>query len=55
MVVIDWVAWLVLAVHKGCNPEHRQEVADFWGIRQHLTKSGLTATEMFERSILEEM
>lgn len=39
----------LLAVHKDlANPEHRQEVADFWGVDSISPNPGLTATEMFE-------
>ncbi|MBK0368556.1 nitrate reductase [Flavobacterium agrisoli] len=39
----------LLAAHKElANPEHRQEVADFWGVDTISEKPGLTATEMFE-------
>ncbi|MEL7148734.1 MAG: molybdopterin-dependent oxidoreductase, partial [Bacteroidota bacterium] len=39
----------LLAVHKDLsNPEHRQEVADFWGVQAIREKPGLTATQMFE-------
>ncbi|GEL12173.1 hypothetical protein FGL01_29120 [Flavobacterium glycines] len=39
----------LLAVHRElANPEHRQEVADFWGVDSISEKPGLTATEMFE-------
>lgn len=39
----------LLAVHKDLqNPQHRQEVADFWGVDQISPKPGLTATEMFD-------
>ena len=39
----------LLAVHKELgNPEHRQEVADFWGVDEISAKPGLTATEMFD-------
>lgn len=39
----------LLAVHKDlANPEHRQEVADFWGVDGVSENPGLTATEMFE-------
>ncbi|MEL6560576.1 MAG: molybdopterin-dependent oxidoreductase [Bacteroidota bacterium] len=39
----------LLAVHKDLNnPDHRQEVADFWGVDQISPKPGLTATQMFE-------
>ncbi|MFA9189228.1 molybdopterin-dependent oxidoreductase [Flavobacterium magnesitis] len=39
----------LLAVHRElANPEHRQEVADFWGVDGISEKPGLTATEMFE-------
>ncbi|SEA66544.1 ferredoxin-nitrate reductase [Flavobacterium gillisiae] len=38
----------LLAVHKDlANPEHRREVADFWGVDEISEKPGLTATEMF--------
>lgn len=30
------------------NPEHRKEVADFWGVDAVPSKPGLTATQMFE-------
>lgn len=30
------------------NPQHRQEVADFWGVPSISAKPGYTATEMFE-------
>lgn len=39
----------LLAVHKELNnPVHRQEVADFWGVKEISAKPGLTATEMFD-------
>ncbi|WP_035658983.1 nitrate reductase [Flavobacterium seoulense] len=39
----------LLAVHRELNnSEHRQEVADFWGVDSISEKPGLTATEMFE-------
>lgn len=39
----------LLAVHKNLdNPEHRREVADFWGVDEISPKPGYTATEMFE-------
>ncbi len=39
----------LLAVHKNLNnPEHRQEVADFWGVDKISEKPGYTATEMFD-------
>lgn len=39
----------LLAVHRElANPEHRQEVADFWGVDGISEKPGLTATEMFD-------
>jgi len=39
----------LLAVHRElANPEHRQEVADFWGVNSISEKPGLTATEMFD-------
>ncbi len=39
----------LLAVHKELNnPQHRKEVADFWGVSEISEKPGLTATEMFD-------
>ncbi|KAA5822344.1 molybdopterin-dependent oxidoreductase [Algibacter amylolyticus] len=39
----------LLAVHKDLlNPEHRREVAEFWGVDKINPKPGLTATEMFD-------
>ncbi|WP_421873530.1 molybdopterin-dependent oxidoreductase [Marinoscillum sp.] len=39
----------LLAAHKNlANPQHRQEVADFWGVESIQEKPGLTATEMYE-------
>ena len=39
----------LLAVHKNLNnPDHRQEVADFWGVDEISEKPGYTATEMFD-------
>ncbi|RXG14285.1 ferredoxin-nitrate reductase [Leeuwenhoekiella aestuarii] len=39
----------LLAVHKDLmNPEHRREVAQFWGVDEISPKPGYTATEMFE-------
>ncbi|REE05626.1 nitrate reductase [Marinoscillum furvescens] len=39
----------LLAAHKNlANPEHRKEVADFWGVESIQEKPGLTATEMFD-------
>jgi ferredoxin-nitrate reductase len=40
----------LLAVHKELNnPQHRKEIADFWGVEDTISeKAGLTATEMFE-------
>lgn len=39
----------LLAAHKNLNdPDHRQEVANFWGVEHIQPKPGLTATEMFE-------
>jgi ferredoxin-nitrate reductase len=39
----------LLAAHKElANPEHRKEVADFWGVDGISEKPGLTATEMFD-------
>ncbi|TRX58999.1 molybdopterin-dependent oxidoreductase [Fulvivirga sp. M361] len=39
----------LLAVHKDLfNADHRQEVADYWGVEKINEKPGLTATAMFE-------
>jgi ferredoxin-nitrate reductase len=39
----------LLAVHKNlANEEHRQEVADFWGVESISPRPGYTATEMFD-------
>lgn len=39
----------LLAVHKDLmNPEHRREVAQFWGVDEISSKPGYTATQMFE-------
>ncbi len=39
----------LLAVHKDLmNPEHRSEVAQFWGVDKISPKPGFTATQMFE-------
>ena len=39
----------LLAAHKDLdNPEHRKEVANFWGGTEISEKPGLTATEMFD-------
>lgn len=39
----------LLAAHKVlANPQHRKEVADFWGVEDISPKPGLTATKMFE-------
>jgi ferredoxin-nitrate reductase len=39
----------LLAVHKELNnPQHRKDVADFWGVSDISDKPGLTATEMFD-------
>ena len=39
----------LLAAHRDLsNPEHRQEVADFWGVNSINGEPGLTAVEMFE-------
>lgn len=39
----------LLAAHRNlANPEHRKEVADFWGVESIREKPGLTATEMFD-------
>ncbi len=39
----------LLAAHKNlANPDHRREVAEFWGVDSIQEKPGLTATEMYE-------
>ncbi len=39
----------MLAAHRDyANPDHRREVADFWGVESVPDKPGLTATEMIE-------
>ncbi|ELR69980.1 Assimilatory nitrate reductase large subunit [Fulvivirga imtechensis AK7] len=39
----------LLAAHKDlANPEHRESVAKFWGVKEIDAKPGLTATQMFE-------
>ncbi|MGS2763092.1 molybdopterin-dependent oxidoreductase [Sinomicrobium sp. M5D2P9] len=39
----------LLAVHKDlANPEHREEVANFWGVEKINAKPGYTATEMID-------
>lgn len=39
----------LLAAHRNLNdPQHREEVARFWGVDSISEKPGLTATEMFE-------
>ncbi|MBX2843105.1 MAG: molybdopterin-dependent oxidoreductase [Flammeovirgaceae bacterium] len=39
----------LLAAHRNqANPEHRKDVADFWGVESVPDKPGLTATQMFE-------
>ena len=39
----------LLAVHKNLlNPEHRSEVAQFWGVDKISPKPGFTATQMFD-------
>lgn len=39
----------LLAVHKDLsNPQHRQEVADFWGVDKISPNPGFSATEMFD-------
>ena len=39
----------LLSAHRNlANPEHRKEVADFWGVPDVPAKPGLAATEMFE-------
>ena len=38
----------MLAAHRDyANPEHRKEVADYWGVDDVSSKPGLTATELF--------
>ena len=38
----------MLAAHRDyANPEHRKEVADYWGVDDVSAKPGLTATELF--------
>ncbi len=40
----------MLAAHRSiANPEHRKEVADFWGVEKIADKPGLTATQMIEK------
>ncbi len=39
----------LLAAHRNlANPEHREEVAQFWGVEELPARPGLTATQMFE-------
>jgi len=39
----------MLAAHRDySNPEHRKEVADYWGVHDVPQKPGLTATELFD-------
>jgi len=39
----------MLAAHRDyTNPEHRKEVADYWGVESVSEKPGLTATELFD-------
>jgi ferredoxin-nitrate reductase len=39
----------MLAAHRSyANPDHRREVAEFWGVRDLSDKPGLTATQMVE-------
>ncbi|WP_039948918.1 molybdopterin-dependent oxidoreductase [Leptospira fainei] len=39
----------LLPAHRNLNdPEHRREVADFWGVSDIQSKPGFSATEMFE-------
>ncbi len=39
----------LLAAHRDlANPQHRQEVADFWGVPEIREQPGYTATEMFD-------
>ncbi|MDO9552869.1 nitrate reductase [Rhodonellum sp.] len=49
---VGGMATLLSAHRKLDNPEHRKEVADFWGIEELPDKPGLTATQMI--SALEE-
>jgi ferredoxin-nitrate reductase len=40
----------MLAAHRSiANPEHRKEVADFWGVEKVADKPGLTATQMIDK------
>jgi ferredoxin-nitrate reductase len=40
----------MLAAHRSiANPQHRKEVADFWGVDRIADKPGLTATEMIDK------
>jgi ferredoxin-nitrate reductase len=40
----------MLAAHRSlANPQHRREVADFWGVESVSEKPGLTATQMVEK------
>jgi ferredoxin-nitrate reductase len=40
----------MLAAHRSlANPQHRKEVADFWGVEKISDKPGLTATQMVEK------
>lgn len=45
---VGGLATLLAAHRKLDNPEHRKEVADFWGVPRISEKPGLTATEMIE-------
>ncbi|KXX72234.1 nitrate reductase [Flammeovirga sp. SJP92] len=45
---VGGMASLLAAHHDLKNPEHRQKVADFWGVDHIQEKPGKTATEMFE-------
>ena len=44
----------MLAAHRSyANPEHRKEVAAFWGVPSVSERPGLTATQMIESAISE--
>ncbi|WP_281614733.1 nitrate reductase [Flammeovirga sp. SubArs3] len=45
---VGGMASLLAAHHDLKNPEHRQKVADYWGVDHIQEKPGKTATEMFE-------
>ncbi|MBB6461684.1 nitrate reductase [Flammeovirga kamogawensis] len=45
---VGGMASLLAAHHDLKNPDHRQKVADYWGVDHIQEKPGKTATEMFE-------